>query len=180
MSILTEVKQHPYVVGGAVIAVIAVVFLFGGSGGAASSSAGGMSDVGAGDALQAAQLAAQTQISGQQTALQGQAAQIGGAIQLANIQAQSSADANAVAASIAMAQINSQAQSQQLHDTLSYQALVDNNNTKVDLASISSNTTIQQTATVANALVQQAQINAEVSQAAIKASSKGLLSRIFG
>lgn len=177
---LEEIKKHPFVITGAVIAAILIFVIFGssgGGGGAVATSSG--SDVGSGNDIATAQLAANTQIAGYQAAAQGQAAQIGGQLALATIQANTADNANVLAAGVASQQINAQQQSRALHDTLSFQALQSNNDTQVDLASISSQTTIQQTNAVASALIAQAQINAATSQAAIAASSKGLFSRIF-
>lgn len=178
-----EIKKHPYVTGGAVLAVILFFVIFGsggGSGGGAVATSGSGSDVESGNQLQAAQLAASTQIAGQQTAFQALQEQIGGAISLATIQAHTADNANTLAAAIASQQINAEYGSRDLTTTLSAQTAQKQIDAQVQLANISSQTTIQQTNAVTNALIQQASINAQTSQAAIAASSKGLFSRIFG
>lgn len=166
-----EIKKHPYVIGGAIAVAILIFVVFGssGSGGGAVASSGSGSDVESGNQLAAAQLAANTQIAGQQTAFQALQEQIGGAISLATIQAHTTDNANELAAGIAAQQINAQSQQAALQTTLSAQVANKQLQNQVDLAAISSNTTLEQTRAVTAALTEQAQINASVASQAINA-----------
>lgn len=162
-----RLKSHPLLAGGVIIVGLLIFVFFNRS--APVSGGAPASDVATGDALQMAQLQAQT--IGQQTAaaVQAQAENNAASLEALKLKYAFQTGANDVAANIASQQINAGLQETTTHDTLS--ASVANATLKrdTDLASINSNTTIQTTQALSSALVSQAQIASQTSIAAINA-----------
>ena len=151
-----NIKAHPLITGAVVIFAIIVFMLFSGGGGGGVASGVPQSAVATGDALQMAQLQAQT--IGQQTAAAGQAQSESIAANLEGLKLTlaSKDSANILAANIASQQINADLQKTTTHDTLSAGVANATIKGQTDLATIQSNTQIQTTQALTNALTDQA------------------------
>lgn len=153
---IETVKKHPVLLGSVAVGALLLFMVM--SGGSSPVSAGTVgSDVSAGNELQAAQLAAQTQLAQGSMALQANSDNNAAAIELANINANSTNAANTMAAQIAALQITRGADSTDLANTLQADVINKQTQSQVDMASIQSNTTIQTINAMTNALVQQSQ-----------------------
>ena len=150
-----NIKAHPLITGAVVIFAIIVFMLFSGGGGGVASGVP-QSAVATGDALQMAQLQAQT--IGQQTAAAGQAQSesIAAGLEGLKLTLASKDSANILAANIASHQINADLQKTTTHDTLSAGVANATLKGQTDLATIQSNTQIQTTQALTNALTDQA------------------------
>ena len=177
-----RIKSHPLIAAGVILVLLVVFYVFSGSSGSAVSSGVPMSDVATGDALQMAQLQAQT--IGQQTAaaVQANSDTLGANLEALKLQLNSKDNANALAANIASQQINASVQSKSLTDTLAAGVANNQINATVQQEQIRSNTQIQTTAQLTNALVQQAAIASNTAISVAQSASKncGLIGSIFG
>lgn len=168
---LDKLKQHPWLYGGvAAIAIIVVIYYSESGGGSTASSdpsAALDAQTTAAEQLQAQQLSVQGAL--QQTQLQAgaQAESDATGLQEYTIQQQTASNANSLAAQVAELQATLSSNDTQVGDSL--QAGVDNASiaAQVSEAQIASNTTIQSTQTVANALVQESNNSATVQEAAL-------------
>lgn len=175
-----NIKSHPLIAGGVVLFLVLVFYLFSGSGGSVASGVP-QSDVATGDALQMAQLQAQT--IGQQTAAAGQAQSesIAASLEGLKLTLASKDSANILAANIASQQINADLQKTTTHDTLSAGVANATIKGQTDIAQIQSNTTVQTTQALTKALTDQAafQYYSTVALANAQASSNNNSSCMF-
>lgn len=173
------IKQHPYMVGGAVIAGAIVLWLISRSGGSSAAAASGVDPTTA--SLYAQGMQNQAQLTAQNN-------QIGGQIQLATIQAQYGLDTAQIQANTAGKQLDYehdatiQGISAQLHATdvsawtqvtgieAQLAGLISNNATSQNIASIQANEQLGITQTISNLQLGIANANAGVAKAQIGAT----------
>lgn len=163
--LVEQLKAHKWLYGGLLVLFLVIWYVLGRSGGANSAaSASPYGDVAAGNDFAAAQLAAQTQIAGIQAQGAAQDRAIQGSIDYANVQAAAQHDANTIAASVAESQINATLQEHSLADTLSAQVAEGAQQNQTQQLAIATSGQVQQTTLITQALVSEAQTQADVAK----------------
>ncbi len=150
MSILDQVKEHPYIAGGAVIAVIIVFVVFSSSGQPAGASVPSGSDNTLSDTM--AQVNANVQVAS--IAAQSHSEDVAGAKYMAELQAQTTMGANALAAELGRAQITAT----EHQDTLAAQVAISAQANQTQQLGIATAAQNENTRIVANALTTEATI----------------------
>lgn len=162
-----KIKQHPWIVGGVVGLLLLVLVFSSGSSATGTATATDATSDGSGDQLTAylASLNQQGQIASAAAGVQSQ--QVAGAVTVAQLQAGTADNANTLAAQVAEFETQIAGNVQTNHDTLSAQVAENTNNTNaaVQEANIAGN--VQNTQTLANALVHSQDTQAAVSEAYI-------------
>lgn len=177
MSILNKIKEKPILYGGGAVVVAIGLYLLLQSGGSQTVSSDGLdpSTVAAADALQQAQLQANQAANQTSAAVQANQDTIAGQTALQTIQTQSQDFIANLEANIASQQINAHSQDSALQNTLEAQVANNQINANTEQLSISTAAQVQNTQTLANALVAESTNQANVAIAGINASGcKGL------
>ena len=144
---------------GAAVGAVLLFYLYSGNGGGSNvSSAVATTDPNA-DALAAAQLSAQTTIAGYSAAATHDATVAQSQLDIAKLAYGSSDFQNTLAAEVALSNIGASADVAKNSNAMNQTIALGAQQAQTQLASIQSNTTIQNTALLTGALVQQADIN---------------------
>ena len=178
---LDTVKQHPVLSVAALLATVAVVFYVSSGDGEGAAVVVGQDPnaIAAGTALQQSQMQQQVQIAGIGAGLQAEMGKQATAVALADIQGKYSYDVALLASGVQLAAIDKESQTRQLESTLAAQSEQKRIQATTDQAAITSQTMIQTTQTVANALVQQSAQQAQVAMASINKQCSGFFDCLF-
>ncbi len=180
---METVKAHPYITIGALLGGVALIVLLRGSGqNSVQQTAVDPSVVASGNALQVAQMNAQTQAAGMALQAQAHADDNATRIQLAKIQGEATYNVNQLQAGIASQQINATQQTVALQSSLTAQTQQASIAADVQKNQINATMSITNTANLVNAMVHNAdtqrdvlmaQINADVTKTQINADASG-------
>lgn len=168
-----KIKQHPWLYSGLAAVIFVIVYWYSSSGSSGAST--GSSQADASLQAEASLEATQQQINGQvaQGQLQLQATQDSNAasVQVATLQSQTTNNANSLAAAVAELQAELGSKTTIAADTLQSKVDIANINANEQLGIAQQKTQAQEYATLANALIGEAALSAQTSQAAIAASA---------
>lgn len=168
-----KVKEHPWIVGGA-IGLLLLVLVFSSSSSSTAGSAPATSDgSGNSSADYQAGLNAQTGIANINAGVQSQ--QIAGAVTVAQLQAGTADNANTLAAQVAEFTSKLSADVAMNHDTLSAQVAQNNNATQLGIVNSNNLANTTNTATLTNALVHSQDLAAQTSMAIAGINSNTLI-----
>lgn len=187
-------KEHPYITVGALLGGVAlIVIIRSGSGGGVATTGVDASSVAAATALQQTQMQVQGAISSKQLDLQNNQQIIAGQATLADIQGKYSYDIASLASTDTLAKINADQQVISLQSSLSAQTQQKAIDAGVQTTAITTNASVANTKTLADALVSQStnQMNAVLGVTGINAGIQsqqiqaqrdcsGFIASIFG
>lgn len=164
MSDLWErAKAHPWIIG-AVIGLVLFFFVLSGTGGGSSTASSSATGNATDNSLALAQLGAQAQMAGYAAAADASVNHDAASLEALKISSQSTDFANGLAAEVALSKVGATADVAKQSNTLQTQIAIGQQDTTKRLAEIQSNTTIQNTTLLTNALTSQAQISADTTR----------------
>lgn len=164
---MESIKQHPYLVGGAIILAIGAYMLLSSGNG---TSSGPTADLGSVYGAQAAAQTATNQINAQ---LAGQQNQLGAQIAGLTIQSQTAKDLAGINMNVELAKINAAQEVTDLANTLTANVAMKQIQGQVDVESIRGNVQENQFNNLASVLIAQTNAAAATAQAAISSQCHG-------